>query len=565
MILILINWIYILLLSFGWGITATNLDSRFKISNISLVVLLGLFFQMVCLHFYAIFQPVNLVWYILNTIAATGFIFLKRAEALSILNNTITSFLGWNRYCKILFLLISGIALMQSATVPYIPDNESYYLQSIKWLNEYGLVRGLANLHIYFGQMSGWHILQSAFNFGFISNRLNDINGFIVVVTAFYSIGKLNRYFKEQQFSGLFLGLIFISGIFIFQFVNTPSPDLPVFLVSQIIFYQFYRGYKNNNANILFMVFMGLFLTLIKVIVFPLLLLPLLLLIKKRAGVKSYILPAIACFISFVAFAFKNYIISGYLLYPTPIFGEVLHPVWQLPQSLQDFYYRYTKMAAYTRIKYGQYVQMNQWQIFKVWLFEPKLRVFFNTIMIGLLVVFPFFIKKRKVLWWLYGYMVLQFLLLYITSPQYRFFFPQILCMASIILAFLVYSRPKMVKYILITGAILPLFSLFFTVNIQPLTNNKFTPPVLYAFKFSNIIIPEKNSRFDFQVKKVKDGNLVYFSPSGEGILLWFNGDLPLPAVNEKQIRWFEKKQHIRPQMISTDMGDGFYSEQVKE
>ena len=50
---------------------------------------------------------------------------------------------------KMLLLFSSLLLLAQSATSPFIIDNETYYIQTIKWLNEYGFVSGLANLHLF--------------------------------------------------------------------------------------------------------------------------------------------------------------------------------------------------------------------------------------------------------------------------------------------------------------------------------------------------------------------------------------------------------------------------------
>ena len=85
---------------------------------------------------------------------------------------------------KILFGIISLLILAQCASPPLILDNESYYIQTIKWLNQYGFVKGLVNLHVFLGQTSGWHLLQSAFSFSFLYDRFNFFS-----LSCIYSIG----------------------------------------------------------------------------------------------------------------------------------------------------------------------------------------------------------------------------------------------------------------------------------------------------------------------------------------------------------------------------------------
>jgi len=61
---------------------------------------------------------------------------------------------------KIILGTIIIFDLAQSAGAPYMIDNETYYIQTIKWLDQYGLVPGLANLHFFLSQMSGILFLE---------------------------------------------------------------------------------------------------------------------------------------------------------------------------------------------------------------------------------------------------------------------------------------------------------------------------------------------------------------------------------------------------------------------
>jgi len=94
---------------------------------------------------------------------------------------------------------ITILIIAQCSTAPYVIDNESYYIQTIKWLNEYGYVKGLANLHIFFGQTSGWHIAQSAFNLSFLYPNFNDLSGFCLLLGNLFAILKLNSYFSNEN------------------------------------------------------------------------------------------------------------------------------------------------------------------------------------------------------------------------------------------------------------------------------------------------------------------------------------------------------------------------------
>ena len=64
---------------------------------------------------------------------------------IAILQRALSEIKSFSFPIKILLAFSSFLILAQSATLPFIIDNESYYIQTIKWLNEYGFVKGLAN------------------------------------------------------------------------------------------------------------------------------------------------------------------------------------------------------------------------------------------------------------------------------------------------------------------------------------------------------------------------------------------------------------------------------------
>ena len=102
-------------------------------------------------------------------------------------------------YLTVLFIVIMLFAAAQCASAPYIIDNESYYIQTIKWLDTFGFVKGLANFHFFLAQNSGWHILQSALNADGMVSFFNDINGFYLVLGNLYALDHLGQYFTHKK------------------------------------------------------------------------------------------------------------------------------------------------------------------------------------------------------------------------------------------------------------------------------------------------------------------------------------------------------------------------------
>lgn len=562
MLLLLLSWIYLLFISLGWGIFVQKFLPQKP--NIFYTLLLGLFGNLIFLHFYAIFFPINAIYYGISSGIALLGIFSNRNYLKEKLKTYLEDWKNWKKSIQILSILLTVLILIQSATKPYLIDNETYYVQTIKWLNEYGLVKGLANLHIFLGQQSGWHILQAGFNFGFISDSLNGINGFLLVVCTFFSLHHLNRFFTSKITMDLFLGLIPILNLLFFQFINIPSPDFPIFVLSPIIFYLFYKNCVDYQGDFRLLLILSVFLILAKISVAPLLILPLVLLIKHRLWKNELSFFLSIGLISLIAFCLKNYIISGYLFYPTELLGNLVSVDWQLPLEVQQAF-KPNKIASLIHLSHEETAQLNTWQYLKEWLVEPGLRAIFNKLIIVLLLIFPFYIYKNKTLFWLYIYALIQFFLLFFISPQYRFFFPLIIGMSLYMFAKLFLNRPKYVIGFVFFFALLPILTLFVPLNIEKIKNQKNSADQTFAFQLENLIIPPKNSGKDFEFELKQEGNLQYHSPKTTEEFYWFTGDGELPTADQKMIESFKKYFQIRPQMRTNDVKDGFYAEKLDE
>ncbi len=563
MVLIFLNWIYIFWISLGMGLLAKPLVQ--KKSNFFLTLLFGLFAEMMLVHLYALWFPVNEIFYGLSFILASIGIFLNENFLSSQFSTLISEWQSWKKPIQIFGFLLSILILMQSATKPFIVDNETYYIQTVKWLNEFGLVKGLANLHFFFGQMSGWHLLQSSFNFGFWTDAHNDLNGFLMLIFTFFSLYHLNRFFQSRITMDLFLGLIPVGNLFFFQFVSAPSPDLPVFLISQLIFYLFYKNFIVYQDDFKPLFLLIIFLILIKITVLPLLILPIVLLIRHRLIKIEWRFLFTISAVSFSLYFLKNYIVSGYLIYPVSLFGSLLNPDWKLSPEVAQLMMRNMKVDSLTGLDLKEIQDQSFFEYFKNWLLEPGLRSVFNKLIILLLLVFPFWIWKNKTLFWLYIYALVQFGLLYFTSPQYRFFMPLITGMSLYILAKLFLNQSRFILPVFGFLSLIVLIPLLFSFNVANIKNSEFMPDKLEAYQLSNFILPAKNSLHDFEFEEVTEGNLKYNSPKGQSEFFWITGDGDLPCVNKSMIEHFKKWYKIRPQMRTENLKDGFYAEKLKE
>ncbi len=536
---------------------------KVKSENFIIKSIFGLFSVTLIATMWAIFGRINFEFHFF-LLVVNGLIFVKFKNL--IVNDYLFFFLEINsisKNIKLILLLTTILLIAQCATAPYIADNESYFIQTIKWINEYGLVKGLVNLHVFFGQTSGWHICQSVFNFSFIYNNFNDLSGFCLFIGNVFAFQKLDLYFKYSNKNNLIIGLFPIFNLLFFRFISAPSPDIPIYLFSFIVFYYFLMTFKDITIkNFKLITILVLFILFIKTTSVAIIFIPLVLFIHNYNKLKSTVLPIV--FLSFLVlalFVIKNVIVTAYPFYPLPYFGFI-NLDYALPIKMLDFLTTATKADAYW-LSSVQYQQMTIFQLIKIWFTATIIDLIFNGLTLIVLVFSPFFIykyKNEKAFWCLYFIAVIQMIIMFLTSPQYRYFIHFILIFVLIILSTFLYNKKVILSFLILSNLAITIV-LFIPLNFKTVAKNEFISKNS-TFSFDNIIFPEANSNSNSKYKVIKNGNLKYNSPV-ENTFFWGSGNGKLPAVNQLQINYFEKYYQIIPQQRSNDMQDGFFSKKT--
>lgn len=556
MILIFLSWIYIFITAVNFGILFKN---SFKIKDCDVVItkILGLFFCTIITCFFAFFIRINIEFYLLVLCLNLFTYFKYKAAFIAHLKSTISAFGSFKTEYKILYTFLFFIILAQSSTKPYLIDNETYYIQTIKWINEFGFVKGLANVHMFLGQNSSWHVLQAGFNFPLVSDFFNDLNGFLFAAFSFFAIKKLNDY-DGKNIQSFAFGLVLLFTLFFMQFVNAPSPDLIIFLITPYVFFLFITHFKNMNRNDFKIILsLILFLCFVKVTMAILLVLLVILFINNynilKKGFWQYTL---LCAVVLGLFISKNAIISGYLFYPISQI-DVLNVDWKAPKPIIEFYKLGTYLEGMSNVDVSQ---LGLFEKIKVWLTLPKLDGLFNKAFVLLLIVFPWVIyrnKNKSSLLVIYVLAVIQLIILWFASPQYRFYFVFVCFLAIQLLVMLIKSK-KLGLYLVWFSVILSAIPVFITVDLNAFTTNNFAME-LNTFKLKNIVIPEKNTKTETEFTKHNINGFEFNSPS-EDTFFWATGNGELPCVNKKQIEYIKHYYNYVPQKRTDAIKDGFKS-----
>lgn len=548
MIALLFYWIFLFIVLLPAGIFVKQLF-RFKTENICLIILLGLLYLAFGFSLAAFVLPLgkSTLLFFLITNVVTSYIY--RVETARIINKAYFNLKSLSSFSKIILLILSLGALLKSAQLPFIIDNESYYIQTIKWLNQYGFVKGLGNLHLFFAQTSSWHVLQAGLNLNFLYDRINDINGFVFVVCTAYYLTEAEKHLRAWQLH--WIGLMPVFSVLYFQFIDTPSPDLPLLLITPILFHLFLKE-KNEEDNFKVATLLFLLLVFIKITIAPLGLMFLFLFYRKPKRIYFFLSVAFPIALLWIA---KNCIINGYPLYPLTLASTNFD--WTMPKHLIDGVNAGANKHVFGT---GDTTQMSR---FSHWISRGGLAGIFNKLATLLLVILPFFkiVRHDKRYRFIYVAFLIHILILFFTSPQYRFFLPVLLFFLAVLFAFAInyIKNYKKLYYSILSFATVITLIIFVSFSKSALTDNKLHQQT-NSVKLCHLLIPEPVSRFDtlsFEHKKLY--NLDYYSPETNFFFYGTaNGDLP--CVNDKQLRYFEKKYKVVPQLRTDNLKDGFYS-----
>lgn len=362
MLLILLNWLYIFLLAWIWGhmgLAGWNAVFQRKADAAQHPALL--FFSGLAL----LASAASLAWHL--TPLGGGVNLWLSAVALI--------YAGWQRQAMLRefsawrdalarapmlpiafgVVLILALALLASATPPGMYYDEGlYYLPFIKWINTYAAVPGLGCLHPRLAFNSNWHLLTALFNWRFLTESvLNDLNGLAHILLGFYALTGLVGLLREgwkMQYAFRFSLLIpthLLSG-----YLKAPTADVIVVILSWLIFERFLLKANEKrlaaaDADTLLITLLAALTCTIKLSAFPVVLLPLYiglrLLLRKEWRVIAMM--ALATLLVLGPWMYRNYILSGYLVFPLYQL-DLFNPDWKVPPEIAKEEVTYIKAFA---------------------------------------------------------------------------------------------------------------------------------------------------------------------------------------------------------------------------
>ncbi len=569
MIYILFTWIYITAINYSIGsfihsvISRSNEPKNQPIANFSLVCISGMLTTVFISTILCLFMPLAAFANCILLLFAILSVLFNRKDLRKQLKITKSGLINTPIVFWILFLIFLAVFGYISFQPSSHHDDGLYYSTSIKWLQEYGTVRGLVNLNPRIGYNSSWLILQALYGFAYLKKGLfNDLNGLLFLYVLIFAMGGIIKLIRGDRSLSVLMRAIFILPaiafyrgrgsdwmMFNFNFIESCTADLPVCLLIWIVFILFLESASDPSKKSL-VAFYSLLTITIKLSAMPLLLLPLFFAVRP-GNIKRIFYSAAMGLLLLSPWIIRNVLLSGYLLYPFPGL-DLFHLSWKIPNQFVKFQESAIMvMAADPTQSYGRPFAESVLQWFPKWF--SRQTIFQKTFFLGTItatlafVVMGITMMIRQGIGFFSKYLfhiilaatgVCGISLWLLKGPDFRFGygFMSIYCIffLAILLNYFLKKKLQIVGWF--SAVFIGAIGLFYYARELIVVNKiLLKPPIPYR-------MPEEMSEVHFP-----DGTIVYIVKHDDS---W---NAPLPVANENEFK------ELNPSKIGVSIQEGFY------
>ncbi len=348
-------------------------------------------------------------------------------------------------------LIILAFSIFMASMLPQIKDTWFYHLQAIKWIEEYGAVKGLGNFFSNAAYNSGVFIGNAVFSLKpLIGQNYFAVNAFLWISTLLYAILRSIRNSEENDFKSIFIESFVILMVYRYfhLWISSSSPD-PASASILIFCYFMVRDMMKNEVQLNDKIVLStLFILLITIklsnCIFIIPAAFLLYSCKESFTAKKIYLAVLPLFI-LTPWLIRNVILTGYLFYPfhSP---DLFNFDWKIPQIqviYEEMLIRSWALKAILPDAPVSFFPVLNW--FPAW-FEMiglQIRILLIATIISMLTLVIFFFRRHRKM-----------------NRSYLIFW--ISCIITLIFWFLTAPSPRFVLGLLIITLMLPLESFSF-------------------------------------------------------------------------------------------------------
>lgn len=364
MLIVIANWLFIFVISSTWGFAAYRLlrrwtDAVAPEASLATTVLLGLASLTTLCNLVSLWLPIGKEVYLMVTAAVPLLLYLNRHSWAIYIKNQLAFFAERNNRLTLLyFFLLFAIALIKTIGPPAIDDEAAYHLPLIRWIENYPVVPGIANIEDRLGFNPAIYMTNALFGVAWLyEGGLYDLNSFLFVLIggAFVSgfmpllLGK-----TDHLLSGIIQATALV---FLFRSYLT-SMDADFFNIYGVLYFLVFivrqieeERFGHPNWQTVWSLLFFCFLVTNKfsaVLMAPVALWLIYELVQKKQ-LRTLLIALAFGSILFLSWMARNYYISGFAVYPI-YFLDLFKVDWKVPSDLAQGVYNYVSEYAKVEI-----------------------------------------------------------------------------------------------------------------------------------------------------------------------------------------------------------------------
>ena len=251
MLSVFLNWIYMLLTLFCMGFSFSQFSIKFlhyRLKRMDSILFAGFAVATCYAQIFSLFYRVNVEANISMILLCLASIAVWHRQMLFFLKE------AWQN-SSALRKILTGVLLITwcyfTSRGYMVPDSDLYHAQSIRWIEEYGVVKGLGNLHCRFAYNSALFALSALYSMKFLLGQsLHAVNGLMAFVLS-AGLLDLGKCFRRKKM--LLSDFARVSAVYyltlIWDEIVAPSSDYAVMIVLFFIVVKWLDCLENPSAE----------------------------------------------------------------------------------------------------------------------------------------------------------------------------------------------------------------------------------------------------------------------------------------------------------------------------
>ena len=340
MVSVLFNWIYIAVTTFCLGVGCSAVIEKvfdYRIKRIDSLLIAGIIVATVYAQYFSLVSGVGLIANIVLVLVCIIVIFLCHKSIREYLIKAKKSYSLPKIIVLFVFVLLWAYFTSRG---PIHIDTDLYHAQSIRWIEEYGVVPGLGNIHERFAYNSSFFALSALYSMKFlVGQSLHTVSGFFALLLSI-TVLDITKSWKKHRFELVdYASLGAIYYLFtITDEVISPASDYSImcmiFFVT-IKWLDLLAQKEKDIAPYALLCVVGVYALTLKLtagLVLILLIKPAYMLIREKR-VKQIVIYLCMGLLVAIPWFTRTVVISGWLLYPFPAL-DLFNFDWEMNAEL---------------------------------------------------------------------------------------------------------------------------------------------------------------------------------------------------------------------------------------